>query len=490
MLGERRQPRPGIGRAESLVDLGVRPQDRDAQHLTAPPGNLDAASTSRPLPDFSLQDASSASTDLVLAQRRRSRVESRPVGALVGTGSPRALAAGGPSIAQETGVRPGRPRARSRRPGGMFRAAGELENAEMQTSTTGRPGPSAPPPAIGDSGTPSRAIASIAPSAKAVSAVLLPALVLMLAFSFFYVGAFHDPAPHHVRIAVVGSPGATVQLNRLPGDPLDAHQALSLADALSQINDREIYGAYDASRNRLFVASAANRATAIALEETFDRVAASRGGPAARVTDVKPLPQDDPLGTSVFYAVIAWVFGGYIGATLIGLIGSPRSRTRTRAARRIGALACFGVVAGVISVVMLRASFGLFAGHVIALCAVASLTIFASGAATAGIQAAAGPAGTGLVILVFVILGNSASGGPYARPLLPGLWRTIGGLLPPGASVDLGRSALFFSGARIAGPIIVLAVWAALGAALALAFGGRILDPAETEAMAAAGAAM
>jgi hypothetical protein len=28
-----------------------------------------------------------------------------------------------------------------------------------------------------------------------------------------------------------------------------------------------------------------------------------------------------------------------------------------------------------------------------------------------------------------VILGNAASGGPFARPLLPGLWRTIGGVL-------------------------------------------------------------
>jgi len=119
-----------------------------------------------------------------------------------------------------------------------------------------------------------------------------------------------------------------------------------------------------------------------------------------------------------------------------------------------------------------------------------ALTIFASGAATAGLQAAAGPAGTGLVILVFVILGNSASGGPFARPLLPGLWRTIGGLLPPGASVDLARSALFFDGARIAGPIVVLVVWAALGTVLALALGGRIMRPTDTEAAAAAGAAV
>ena len=280
------------------------------------------------------------------------------------------------------------------------------------------------------------------------------------------------------------------QLNRLPGDPLDARQASSRADALSQINNREVYGAYETATNRLFVASAANRATAVALEQTFNRIAAAQGRPAVRVTDIKPLPPTDPNGTAAFYAVVAWMFGGYIAATLIGLIGSPRSTSRRRAAARVGALAGFSIVAGVLSVVMLRVSFDTFSGHVVALCAIAALTIFASGAATAGIQAAAGPAGTGLVILVFVILGNSASGGPFARPLLPGVWRTIGGVLPPGASVDLSRSALFFGGARIAGPILVLVAWAVLGTVLALALGGRIMDPADTEAAAAAGAAV
>jgi hypothetical protein len=291
-------------------------------------------------------------------------------------------------------------------------------------------------------------------------------------------------------VAVVAPPAVAAQLNHLPGDPLDARRASSRSDALSQIDDREVYGAYEAATNRLFVASAANPATAVALERTFNRVAAARRQPAVRITDVKPLPPKDPNGTAAVYAMIAWVFAGYIGSTLIGLIGSPRSRSKQRAAARIGALAGFGIVAGILSVVLLRASFGVFSGHVIAMCAIAALTVFASGAATAGIQAAAGPAGTGLVILVFVILGNSASGGPFARPLLPGFWRTIGGLLPPGASVDLARSALFFDGARIAGPILVLAGWAAVGVVLALALGGRITDPVDTEAAAAAGAAV
>jgi hypothetical protein len=81
--------------------------------------------------------------------------------------------------------------------------------------------------------------------------------------------------------------------------------------ALSQIDDR----AYDATTNRLFVTSAANRATATALEATFDRVAAAKGRSAVRVTAVKPLPPQDTNGTAAFYAVIAWVFGGYIGST-------------------------------------------------------------------------------------------------------------------------------------------------------------------------------
>ena len=333
-------------------------------------------------------------------------------------------------------------------------------------------------------------IANAAPTPKAVALVLLPALVLTLAFAFSYVGAFHDPTPHRVPVAVVGPPKVANQLNGLPGDPLDARQASSRSDALSQIDDRDVYGAYDADSNHLFVASAANRATALALEATFGRVAVEQGGPAPSVTDVKPLSAKDPNGTAVFYAVIAWVFGGYIATILIGLIGSPRSRSRQRAAARLGALAGYSIVAGILSVVLLRVCFDVFTGHGIAMSAIAAATIFASGAATAGIQAALGPPGTAVVILVFVILGNSASGGPFARPLLPGFWRTIGGVLPPGAAVDLGRSALFFDGARIVGPILVLVGWAVAGAALALALGGRITDPVDAEAEAAAGASV
>ena len=83
-------------------------------------------------------------------------------------------------------------------------------------------------------------IANAQPTPKVVLLVLLPALVLTLAFAFSYVGAFHEPTPHNVPIAVVGPAAVTAQLDALPGDPLDARQASSRADALSQIDNREI----------------------------------------------------------------------------------------------------------------------------------------------------------------------------------------------------------------------------------------------------------
>ena len=63
-------------------------------------------------------------------------------------------------------------------------------------------------------------------------------------------------------------------------------------------------------------------------------------------------------------------------------------------------------------------------------------------------------------------------------------------MLPPGASVDLARSALFFDGSRIAGPILVLVGWAIFGTALVVALGGRVVNMVEAETEAAAGAAV
>jgi hypothetical protein len=74
---------------------------------------------------------------------------------------------------------------------------------------------------------------------------------------------------------------------------------------------------------------------------------------------------------------------------------------------------------------------------------------------------------------LFVILGNAASGGPYARPLLPGLWSAVGAILPPGAGVDLTRNVVFFGGAHTLGALAVLVAWALAGTVADQVLGGR-----------------
>jgi len=77
-----------------------------------------------------------------------------------------------------------------------------------------------------------------------------------------------------------------------------------------------------------------------------------------------------------------------------------------------------------------------------------------------------GAPGIGLGAAVMVLLGNPLSGAATAPEMLPEGWGTLGRMLPPGATGTLLRSVAFFDGAAIAGPLTVLAGWAAAGALL------------------------
>jgi hypothetical protein len=62
--------------------------------------------------------------------------------------------------------------------------------------------------------------------------------------------------------------------------------------------------------------------------------------------------------------------------------------------------------------------------------------------------------------LFFVVLGNSASGGAVAPPLLPPPFAFVSQWLPSGATVTALREAVYFPTYQHAHPIVVLATWA------------------------------
>jgi uncharacterized phage infection (PIP) family protein YhgE len=62
--------------------------------------------------------------------------------------------------------------------------------------------------------------------------------------------------------------------------------------------------------------------------------------------------------------------------------------------------------------------------------------------------------------LFFVVLGNSASGGAVAPPLLPRPFAFVSQWLPSGATVTALRNAVYFRSYQHIHPIAVLATWA------------------------------
>lgn len=316
--------------------------------------------------------------------------------------------------------------------------------------------------------------------------LVLAVLAIQLGFVASYIGAFHAPTPHGIPIAVTvadGVPAAqrpaadaavaqtVTRLDGVAGTPLAARSARSVADARQGIEDRDVAGVLvldpSGTADRLLTSGASSSAVAEALSTVLTRVETSQQRTLA-VTDVKPVGEGDSRGLSSFYLAIGWVVGGYLAAALLGVAAGARPVNRRRAAIRLGALAVYAVASGVLGALVVRAIVPAFSGHVVALAAFGALVVFASASVTVGFQSLLGVAGIGLVIVLFVVLGNPSAGGPYPGVLLPAFWRAIGPFLAPGAGTTGVRGITYLGGAGLGLPLLVLSVYAVGGAVLAV----------------------
>ncbi|HEU4657413.1 MAG TPA: hypothetical protein VFR97_07800 [Capillimicrobium sp.] len=313
--------------------------------------------------------------------------------------------------------------------------------------------------------------------------------IVSLAFIASYAGALHEPTAHDVPIAVTRQVPAELAA-RLDGSPeLAVDVVADDAAARRAIDVRDDYGALTATPGglRLTVAPAASASIAQLLQQTIPQQLRS-AGQRVDVATVHPLPAADSRGLVSFYTVVGWVIAGYLGATLFGLMfGTQVGRART--ALRLGALTATGLVIGLGGALLAKA-IGDLPGPWLGLTLLGALVVVSVGVATVALQSLLGLAGTGVAILVFVIVGNPASGGPAAPELLPGFWRAVGQLIPVGAGFEGLRDAAYFPAASLAGPLLTLGIWLLAGAVVALALGGRGRRMTETEAEVAAAGAM
>lgn len=308
--------------------------------------------------------------------------------------------------------------------------------------------------------------------------LVMGVLALQLGFIASYLGAFHQPTPHKVPLAVVAPQQSQQQvvdqLTDLSGEPVDVTlRTTDRLEAEQHLMDRDIDGVFvfdpSGQTDTLLVANGAGAALGQALEKTFGEFQQSQDRDL-RTEDLAPPAPGDARALSAFYVVVGWCVGGYLCAAIIAMSYGARPANVNRALIRLAVLALYAVVSGFGGAAVAGPLLDALPGSFLGLAGLGALTVFSVGTVTLALQALAGVTGIGLAILLVVVLGNPSAGGAYPRPLLPTFWREIGPAIPTGAGTWSARSLAYFEGAAMTGPLLVLAGWAAVGTVCTLLF--------------------
>jgi hypothetical protein len=307
--------------------------------------------------------------------------------------------------------------------------------------------------------------ASLAAQDRRLLIALVGVLVVVFALVGSNVAANHAPKPHGVPVGVIGTPAVIGALagaleRRAPG-AYRIHEYSSPAAAQTAILHRAIYGALQPLPSPLLlVAGAASPAVSALLEQSFAAVAHTEGK-ALLVRDLVPLPSSDSHGATAFSMILSLIITAIMGSAVIYLLGRYRPPPQ-----RLAAMLALGAGAGLVAALVTNVVIGAFPGHFLAVWAVATLFYLALGMPIAAFQVLVGAGGVAIGALMFLVIGNPASGGSSAPELLPGFWREVSQLLPPGAATTAMRDVVYFHGHGMTHALLVLGLWATLGAAL------------------------
>jgi hypothetical protein len=270
-----------------------------------------------------------------------------------------------------------------------------------------------------------------------------------------YTLALGDPVPRRIGTAVVGdlSPHRAIldEIERATDGGVDFRAYPTLAAAEDAIDRQQVYVALDVTTPipRLYVSSASGAS----VERVFLSVAAA--DPQLRVVDTHPLPSSDPAGLDIFYLVIAATVLGFLTVFQVRLNAGGLSLRRWT-----GFVLSFGIAASLALVLVagpllhrlplpILESWGILALQLITVAA------FASAMAVLVGRWAIMP-----TFLLFMVLGNTSSGGAVAPPLLPSLFAVLSRWLPSGVTVTALRDGIYFPSYQHARPVVVLVVWA------------------------------
>ena len=305
---------------------------------------------------------------------------------------------------------------------------------------------------------------------RAAGAVIgLTLLVALIALAFGWTAA--RPTPHDLPIGVAGELTASQLQPTLDGIAPRGFTVTSYPDRAalaSAVRNREVYGGLTTDRGSttLLTATGASPAAAQLLIEVGVRAAQAAGTPL-HTEDLAPLPANDPHSRGLTISALVLVLAGLLPALTLPMSFPGQFWLQFLIT------VVFSVLTALTFTVILRHIFGSVEHDAAAVGTGLTLGVLAMSLSVLGLTALFRHAGLVIGVLAAVLLGVPLSGVFSAPEMLSHGWRTVGQLLPQGATVTVLRSTAYFSGAGAATATVVLAVWAVAGALLVAIAGLR-----------------
>ncbi|WP_330342147.1 carboxypeptidase regulatory-like domain-containing protein [Streptomyces sp. NBC_00557] len=297
--------------------------------------------------------------------------------------------------------------------------------------------------------------------ARVLAETLTIPAVLFLGLLFSFPMAFHQPQPHHAKLVVADLAVERKVDSALQRQHPGGFDVTAVADARAArraVLDRDAVAGFAAQGRHavLYVAKADGASLEQALTRGFTQLAA-HSHQRLTVTDVAPTVSKDGLGTTPVYFGIAWNVPGYILATT--LLRAVTFDRRRKVMTIAGVAALFSVVGFYVGV-----GLGFFpdspAALAIAFLLTTAVATFSLGMAPF-VKHFFPLVGLGLYVVLSV-----PSSGLVPVQLLPRFFQDLHAVMPLGNAVDGLRGVLYFNGAGVLKPVLVLCAWIMAGTAL------------------------
>lgn len=304
-------------------------------------------------------------------------------------------------------------------------------------------------------------------------------VVLILMLLAFLVPSLNSGASD-LPLAVSGPEAAVSQMTggleqKQPG-AFDVTTYSTLEEARQSVIDRENIGAISVGADgvSITVASGAGTPYASLLKQLGSGLEST--GQTVTCEDVAPLTSEDPTGSSIATLGLPLIFGGNVSAILLITLFTKNPRLRVLGGLAIAVLGGFAVTA------VMQFGLGVLDGNYLMTSFVLAMGIASISMTLIGLHNLMGMAGIGIAGVILLFFSNPLSGLATGAAWLPGIWGTIGQLMPIGAAGTAIRSAAFFGGHGYGMSLWVSAIWAIAGILLSVLTGRRAAKKAAQEA--------